>query len=220
MIDFSLVFAAGFLGSVHCVGMCGGFVLSVSAAPSRTVSLTRQMLYFIGKTLTYTVLGAAVGLAGATVGSAFAGVQNVISIGAGVVMLIIGLRLLGMLQRFKGIGTLMNWPPFRRAARYFTRKRTRTGALGVGLLNGLLPCGPVYGMLAMAAATGTMVGGALTMFVFGIATIPALSALACIGQSLRPAWHRHLHRISGFMVMVLGCITVLRGTPAMSMFAQ
>jgi len=64
MIDFSLVFAAGFLGSAHCVGMCGGFVLAASAA---------------------------VHLAGTTVGSAFAGVQDAISIGAGALMLMLGL---------------------------------------------------------------------------------------------------------------------------------
>lgn len=218
MIDFSLVFAAGFLGSAHCVGMCGGFVLAVSATPDRGASLTRQVLYFTGKTLTYTVMGAAVGLFGATVGSAFTGVQDAISIVAGAVMLVIGLHLLGVFQRFDGFGPLMNWPPFRRTARYFTRKRTRTGALGVGLLNGLLPCGLVYGMLAMAAATGTMLGGALTMFVFGMATVPALFALAWIGHGLRPAWRHQLHRVSGVIVIVLSCITVLRGTPAMQVF--
>lgn len=218
MIDFSLVFAAGFLGSVHCVGMCGGFVLSVSAAPNRTVSLTRQMLYFIGKTLTYTIMGAAVGLLGATVGSTFAGVQDAISIGAGGVMLVIGLGLTGVIQRLKGVGTLMNWQPFRRAARYVMRKRTQASALGVGLLNGLLPCGMVYGMLAMAAATGTLLGGALTMFVFGIATVPALFMLGVAGHLLRPAWRHRLHQGGGMIIIVLGLITVLRGTPVMRVF--
>lgn len=218
MIDFSLVFVAGFLGSVHCVGMCGGFVLAVSTSPSRTVSLTRQMLYFTGKTLTYTAMGAAVGLFGATVGSTFTGVQDAISIGAGVVMLVLGLRLLGVLRRFKGMGTLMNWPAFRTAARTVMRQHTAAGALGLGLLNGLLPCGLVYSLLAMAAATGTLLGGALTMFVFGIATIPALFTLAWVGHLLRPAWRHRLHWASGAVVMVLGCITVLRGTPAMRIF--
>lgn len=215
MIDFSLVFAAGFLGSAHCVGMCGGFVLAASTAPGRTARLTRQLFYFMGKTLTYTVMGGAVGLAGATVGSAFAGVQNAISIGAGALMFVLGLHLLGAVGLLKGMGTLMNWPPFRAASRYFTRKRTAAGALGLGLLNGLLPCGLVYSLLAMAAATGTMLGGALTMLVFGCATVPALFALAWIGDLLQPAWQHRLHRASGVLVMALGLITVLRGTPAM-----
>lgn len=215
MIDFSLVFAAGFLGSAHCVGMCGGFVLAVSTAPGRTARLTRQVLYFTGKTLIYTVMGAAVGLAGTTIGSAFAGVQDAISIAAGAVMLLLGLHLLGVLGRFKGMGTLMNWPPFRAASRYLMRQDTAVGALGLGLLNGLLPCGLVYSLLAMAAATGSMLGGALTMLVFGGATVPALFALAWIGDLLQPAWQHRLHRASGVLVIALGLITVLRGTPAM-----
>jgi hypothetical protein len=169
----------------------------------------------MGKTLTYTVMGGAVGLAGATVGSAFAGVQNAISIGAGALMFVLGLHLLGAVGLLKGMGTLMNWPPFRAASRYFTRKRTAAGALGLGLLNGLLPCGLVYSLLAMAAATGTMLGGALTMLVFGCATVPALFTLAWVGDLLRPGWQHRLHRASGVLVMALGLITVLRGTPAM-----
>ena len=195
--------------------MCGGFVLTVSTAPGRTARLTRQLLYFVGKTLTYTVMGAAVGLAGATVGSAFAGVQDAISIGAGALMLVLGLHLLGALGRLPAMGALMHWPPFRAASRYLTQTRSAAGALGLGLLNGLLPCGLVYSLLAMAAATGTMLGGALTMLVFGSATVPALFALAWVGDLLQPAWQHRLHRASGVLVMALGLITVLRGTPAM-----
>ncbi len=215
MIDFALVFAAGFLGSTHCVGMCGGFVLAASTAPARTARRLQQLLYFVGKTLTYTVMGAAVGLAGATLGSAFAGVQSAISIGAGALMLVLGLHLLGALGRIKGIGTLMNWTPFRAASRYLTQKRSAAGALGLGLLNGLLPCGLVYSLLAMAAASGTMLGGALTMLVFGCATVPALFAVALARDLLRPSWRARLHHASGVFVIGLGVLTVLRGTPAM-----
>ncbi|PEN12216.1 hypothetical protein CRI94_14345 [Longibacter salinarum] len=215
MIDVSLVFAAGFLGSAHCVGMCGGFILAASTAHGRGVRLTRQLMYFTGKTLTYTIMGAAVGFAGATVGSAFSGIQDAISIGAGAVMLILGLHLLGVLRHLKGIGTLMNWRPFRAASRYLMQQRSAVGALGLGLLNGLLPCGLVYSLLAMAAATGTMFGGALTMLVFGVATVPALFALAWIGDLLQPVWQHWLHQASGILVVALGLITVLRGTPAM-----
>jgi hypothetical protein len=215
MIDVSLVFVAGLLGSAHCVGMCGGFALAAGTTSDRSASLIRQALYFTGKTLTYTIMGATVGLVGATLGATVAGVQDVVSIVAGVVMLVLGLHLLGVLRRLKGMGTLMHWPPFRKAARTVMQRRTATGALGLGLLNGLLPCGLVYGMLAMAAATGTAVGGALTMFVFGVATIPALFALAWIGHLLRPAWRHRLHQTSGVVVVLLGLITVLRGTPAM-----
>lgn len=218
MLDLPLIFAAGLLGGAHCVGMCGGFVLALGTTSERGASLVHQACYFIGKTLTYTVMGAAVGLVGSTVGAHLASVQDAISIAAGGVMLVIGLGLVGALRRVGGFGVLMNRPRFRRAVRYFTRKRTRAGALGVGLMNGLLPCGMVYGMLAMAAASGTLLGGALTMFVFGIATVPALLVLGLAGHLIRPAWRHRIHRASGAIVLLLGLITVLRATPAMHLF--
>ena len=97
-------------------------------------------------------------------------------------------------------------------------QRSHVGTFGLGLVNGLLPCGLVYGLLVKAASTGTVAGGALTMAVFGLSTIPALYLLALTGYLMRPAWRTRLNLVSGVLVIVLGLVTIVRGTPAMDLF--
>ncbi len=214
MNDLYLVFVAGLLGSAHCIGMCGGFVLAIHTSRDGSRMLLHQVLYFGGKALTYTLMGAVAGLAGAAIVNT-AGIRSSLSILAGVLMVLIGLGLVGVIDRIRGFDRLTSFPGFKQAMAYFLKKRTPTGTLGLGLLNGLLPCGLVYGLLAKAAATGTIAGGALTMAVFGLATVPALFVLGMTGHLLRPAWRTRLNLAGGVLVILMGVLTIVRGTPAM-----
>lgn len=215
MNDLVLVFAAGLLGSVHCIGMCGAFVLAISQARDASAGLAHQAVYFLGKALTYTVLGAVVGLLGAALTMGMTTFQRGLSLVAGVVMILIGLGLLGVLDQIPRFRSLSGWKPLQSAMGYFLRDRRLAGSLGLGLLNGLLPCGLVYGMLAKAASTGSPFEGGLTMLVFGLATVPALLALGLTGHLLRPIWRARLNTIAGVVVVLLGLLTAMRGTPLM-----
>ncbi|ARA92507.1 hypothetical protein AWN76_004535 [Rhodothermaceae bacterium RA] len=213
-VDYTLIFLAGLLGSAHCVGMCGGFALAIANAQDRAAGLhLHQLAYYTGKTLTYALLGAVVGGIGAVLGATMTAVQNGLSLFAGLVMILIGLGLMGVLRRFEGTGVLAKLPGLQRGMALFMRRHTVGGTFGLGLLNGLLPCGLVYGLLARAAATGSVTAGALTMAVFGVATIPALYVLALSGFLMQPLWRSRLNVVSGLVVILLGIITVLRGTP-------
>ncbi len=65
MIELPLVLVGGLLGSAHCVGMCGGFVLTLgSVAPSWRANLARQLSFGAGRLFTYIALGAAAGYGG------------------------------------------------------------------------------------------------------------------------------------------------------------
>lgn len=218
MTDLSLVFLIGLLGSAHCIGMCGGFVLAISQMHGRAASLqVHQALYYLGKTATYAVLGAVAGGLGAAFGSVVTGLQDVLSIALGVLLVGIGLGIVGVLRRFGGSGRLARLNVVASALSFFLRKRSHAGTFGLGLVNGLLPCGLVYGLLVKAAATGTVLGGALTMAVFGAATIPALYLLALTGFLMQPVWRARLNLVSGVLVILLGLVTIVRGTPAMEM---
>ena len=61
------------------------------------------------------------------------------------------------------------------------RRKSKLASFGVGIMNGLLPCGLVYAALALATASGNVFAGALHMGVFGLATIPALVIVASAG---------------------------------------
>ncbi len=220
MNDLVLVFGAGLLGSVHCIGMCGAFVLAISQARDAGSAVGHQMVYFLGKAITYAVLGALVGLLGAALTQGVTAFQRGLSLVAGVVMVFIGLGLLGLLGRFGKLTTSGSFRPLQSAMGYFLKDRRLVGSFGLGLLNGLLPCGLVYGILAKAASTGSVVGGAVTMFVFGIATVPALLALGMTGHLLRPVWRARLNTAAGIVVIVLGLLTFLRGTPWIGPFMR
>ncbi len=221
MTDLVAVFLIGLLGSAHCVGMCGGFVLAVAQGHrGARGAQVHQVLYFLGKTLTYALFGAVAGGLGHVIGAVFSGVQNALSIVLGLFLVGIGLGLLGMLRRFEGPRFMARFNKLPAVIGGLLKRRTHAATFGLGMVNGLLPCGLVYGVLALAAATGGPLRGALTMAVFGVATIPALYLLAMASFLMRPAWRMRLNQISGVLVVLLGLITILRGTPAIDPIMQ
>lgn len=219
MPDLIAVLIIGLLGSAHCVGMCGGFVLALSQVKGQTRRLqAHQALYYLGKTATYAALGALVGGFGNVLMNLFSGMQQVLSIGLGVFLVVVGLGLIGVWKRFVGPRFMARWKPLSAAIGKVLQRRSHSASFGLGLLNGLLPCGLVYGVLAVAAASGTPLRGTVVMAVFGLSTIPALYLLAGTGFLMRPLWRKRVSVISGVLVVVLGIITIARGTPVMQVF--
>ncbi len=197
-------------GALHCVGMCGG--LAVVAARS---TLTR-IPYVLGKSLTYALLGAAAGLAGAFVAE-FMPYQRALTFIAGSALILAGLVWLGWtrIQRtaspsagnvFARLSASLSAVSGRILA---TEHRLR--AFGFGVANGFFPCGLVYGALAIALATSGMWNGALVMGVFGLATAPALLLsswlIGRVGTRARARWQP----VAGAALLVMGAITIWRG---------
>ncbi len=209
----------GFVGSIHCVGMCGGFALALAqTSGDKRDFLIRQVFYYFGKTTTYMMLGVIAGGFGALIGALFSNVQQVLSIALGVVMIGVGLGLLGWLGGLKYGGKLALWKPLttmmgRLMGQNASGNQSAGASYALGLLNGLLPCGLVYGALAIAAVSGNALMGALYMGVFGLSTIPALFALASAGALMKPVWRSRLNQVSGIIVIVLGLVTIFRGLP-------
>ena len=212
-----VAFVFGFAGSLHCVGMCGPLVL-LMAQDQHTAALfsLRQGLYYLGKTGAYALLGAVVGVLGAGLGGLFAGMQDALSIMFGLVLVMMGIGLVRNARWLDGGGALARLPGLRTAMAFCMRRRSPVSTLGLGFLNGFLPCGLVYAALTMATASGSVVGGALTMTAFGLATIPALFAVAISGYLVRPARRARLSKTAGVIAVVAGAVTVLRTTPWMS----
>lgn len=214
MAEYALVFTIGLLGSVHCLGMCGGFVLAISGTARNARQLhLRQLAYFGGKTLTYILLGAVAGAAGAALGSLFTGFQSALSIAVGLLLIGIGVGLLGFSYRIPALDRVLQ---LHRLQQWVTRLLGRgslSAVFGLGLVNGLLPCGLVYAMVATAVASGSALAGAATMAVFGLATVPALYGLGLVQSLMRARWRARLNLAGGVLVILLGLMTVVRGTP-------
>ncbi len=218
MLDLPVVFLIGLLGSAHCVGMCGGFVALLGhTADSARSARRRQAAYFLGKTATYAALGALAGWAGSAAVTV-PGAQGALSVALGLVLVAVGLGLCGVAQRLPGAGRVGAWAAVRLgpAVRRLVQRDRAEALFGLGALNGLLPCGLVYGMLAKAATVGSAAGGALTLAAFGAGTVPALALAGAAGALLPAARRLWLQRAGGVLVVALGLVTVARAALALA----
>lgn len=215
MIELPMVFLGGLLGSAHCVGMCGGFALGIGlGAPTVMSNLRRQLTYTSGRIFTYAFLGVIVGYAGSRVVSAVAWVntQAVLSLLAGFLLAGIGLISLGVIpRRFRpvspGVGACL-------AGSFvgpFLRSRRLSDILLAGVFTGFLPCGLVYGYLALAGSSASLTQGLVTMVAFGAGTAPLMVLAGVGGSLLSHAARRNILRVSAVCVLLTGLIAIARG---------
>lgn len=218
METYLLLFAAGFIGSLHCVGMCGGIVSTYSlcmerAGAGRGRGIVAQVLYNIGRIATYAGMGVVAGLLGQSITGFghWQGVARGLAFVAGIVMVIIGLGYLGLFPKLlarEASGGLS--ATFRRLAGLMTRPGPLMG-LPIGLGMGFLPCGLVYAMLIKAAGTGSAVEGGLVMLSFGLGTVPALFLVGTSFQKLSQKFRGGALKAAAVAVILVGIFTIWRG---------
>ena len=183
---YLLILLAGLAGSMHCVGMCGGFACILGRdGRGRLATLARHLLYNLGRVTSYCFMGVCVGYLGLllvghggddTWGSL---AQRTLALLSGTLMLYIGLQFLGAMPRPAGPLAGFDW--LASGLRQLTQS-TRPGApLALGVLNGFLPCPLIYAFLAQAAGSGGPLSGLLIMATFGLGTFPAMLAMGGIG---------------------------------------
>jgi hypothetical protein len=201
------LFVASLLGSAHCAGMCGGFVAFGAASGASAPS------YHLGRLITYLLLGALAGAAGAGVdwAGSWAGVPRLAAVLAGAAMIVWGAMALGRSFGLR-IAAGPTGSPFKRLLFRIHRDLGRTppllrGAI-LGLSTTLLPCGWLYAFAVTAAGTGSALWGAATMGVFWLGTVPILVALGFGVQRAAGPLRAHLPRIGAVAVMAIGLVTL------------
>lgn len=202
--SFAALFLLGFLTGFHCIGMCGGFVLSYSLSGRN--SLPHHLSYAGGRLLSYTAIGAIFGLIGSAIAFSVE-MRAAAALVAGAFLLLYGLGMLGIIPRFAS--GQIRLPAF---AESLLGKIRRKGPAAIGLLNGLMiACGPLQAMYVFAAATGDALAGASALFAFGLGTLPAMFALGMLGSAIGLNRLRKYVRYSGVLVIFLGMIMVANG---------
>ncbi|MFP4495672.1 MAG: sulfite exporter TauE/SafE family protein [Halochromatium sp.] len=206
----------GLLGGVHCVGMCGGIVATLTAGLPRerrrqmwsqlSSQLPFQLAYNSGRILSYTIAGALMGALGAVALELLPLhlAQRVLYLIAAGFMLALGLYLAGWWQgltRVERLGARL-WRRIEPLGRRFLPVRHWSQALAVGLVWGWLPCGLVYSVLIWSAGSGGPLQGALLMLVFGLGTLPNLLGLGLLaGAAARLSEQRWLRQLAGVTVI-------------------
>lgn len=214
MIELPLIFVAGFLGSSHCIGMCGPFAILLGTAPSSwKTGLLRQLIYSAGRVFTYSVLGATAAFCGVQLESMASQIVNipaVLSFVAGCFLIYQGLLSTGFAGFFK---KQSSGAPCHASGvlRQFLKSSAQTDVFLAGVFTGFLPCGLVYGILGMAGSTRNIGLGMVTMAVFGIGTIPIMVATGFGGKLLSVANRRRILRLAAWCMIVAGVLAVVRG---------
>ncbi len=214
-MEYLLIFIAGIMGSFHCVGMCGAFPLALSSVRKRTTAsgYLSHILYNSGRIVTYVSLGSLFGLFGYVIGETnfIVSGQVVVSLIAGIFMILVGLQIAGILREvtIPGFGYVYRFVS--KAMSYFIKKGDITGGFYLGLFNGFLPCPLVYAFLFTSASTSSPVKGALVMAMLGLGTVPAMFLLGIMSELFSPSLRGNLSRyIPGLIVLIFGIITIVR----------
>jgi sulfite exporter TauE/SafE len=145
---YLLYLSTGFtVGFGHCIGMCGPLVVSFSLNLKERSILVPQLLYHLGRITTYAILGGVVAAAGSftMVAAHLERVQKGVMVFAGILIVLMGFAMAGWLPIARIFGDQTG--PGRWISRGFGKLlkiKSTIVYLPLGLLLGLLPCGPVY----------------------------------------------------------------------------
>ncbi len=200
----------GFIGSLHCIAMCGPLLVSVHRKFPSYQFIPWQVWYHAGRILTYSFLG----LLLSTVGLALslAGIQGAISIALGTVILLYFL-FPGFKKRLKRGSSnvyLISGKMSGLFSRAFHYSYSVSAFLG-GVLNGLLPCGLVYLALSGALTSQGYFEGQVYMVGFGIGTIPGLLILPSLIEKVRNSYPGLSNRIIWIVGTLFGLYLIYRG---------
>ncbi|HEX2430799.1 MAG TPA: sulfite exporter TauE/SafE family protein [Aestuariivirgaceae bacterium] len=218
---YLLLFGAGFLGSFHCMGMCGGFACAVGRDPrGGGATIARHLLYNTGRLSTYCFMGVLAGMLGQIIctpqginlssNSLDLG-QRILAIAAGLLMIAMALQFFGLVPNL-GRGPLgFGGNTFSASLRSLLGTPGPAAPIAIGVFNGFLPCPLVYAFLAQAASTATAPSGFLVMLAFGLGTFPAMLMMGGVGRLLAPVWRRRGVWLAGSCILLLGLVTLGRG---------
>ncbi len=209
-MSYGMLFLVGLLTSLHCIAMCGGINLSQCLVPKSDGTAAPgwkpSLMYNGGRVISYALIGGIVGALGSVIDFS-GGARGIVAILAGGFMVIMGINMLGLVPALKRFHIQM--PSGLRNT--LMGKSGERGPLVVGLLNGLMPCGPLQAMQLYALGTGSMAVGALSMFFFSLGTVPLMFGFGALSTLLSKRFTRNMLRFSAVLVILLGAIMMQRG---------
>ncbi len=211
----SMAFVTGFLGSAHCVGMCGSIVAALALAGRRqNGDFVFHLFYNSGRLMTYTVVGLLVGWLGSALAYTrhAAWLTRSALVVSDLFVIAVGVATLLALPRFN-IMRLESAAPvsfFTGVIRRLAMLPGGLAALSLGLLMGFLPCGFLYAMFLTAAQSASPLAGAGVMLAFGLGTLPALLLFGTAAAWLTRSTRGWMLRVAGGMVIAMGITNLFR----------
>jgi sulfite exporter TauE/SafE len=227
--EYISILIIGLLGGFsHCLGMCGGFVMTYSlnlrssklaASSGKWFNWRAHLLYNCGRIFTYMILGEIFGLLGSTLGIILSikNLQGLLELSAGVIMLIMSFNFAGlwpgwMADSFPGVNI------FKRIIAGLHHRLEPKNMFILGMILGLIPCGLVYAAGAKAVATQSPLGGMMIMLFFGLGTLPALLGLGFSAELITLRRRNKLYRLAAGFLFVFAIMTILRAVDVLGWY--
>jgi len=212
-MGYGMLFLIGVLTSVHCVAMCGGICLSQCAPQkqaggkeSKFMAMRPSLLYNLGRVISYTVIGGIVGAIGGVI--SFSGtMKGIVQILAGVFMVIMGLNMLNVFPWLRKFNPRMP----KVFAKKINEQKQSNSPFYIGMLNGLMPCGPLQAMQLYALSTGSPIKGAISMLLFSMGTVPLMFAFGALSSFLNKKYTAKMLKVSAVLVLILGVFMLNNG---------
>lgn len=205
-------------GFSTCMALIGGLVLGVAAKyaenhPTQTTfQKFRPHLFFnAGRILGFTVFGALIGLLGSALAMSGA-LLGFLTIGVGVVMLMLGLQLTELFPRLtKGLTLPSGIAAKLGISGRKNREYSHKNAFLMGGMTFFLPCGFTQAMQLLAVSTGDPVKAALIMGLFAVGTAPGLLSLGGLASLVKGAFAKRFFRVVGVAVVAMALVNVTNG---------
>ena len=230
------VWLTSLVGSLHCVAMCGPLSVLYARPHAKVyLQLIDHSGYHGARLVAYVLFGAVAGLMGKTLNTTglAAGVENAAGTALGVSLIAWGV--FQLLRRFRTpkraplrimrhggrVNGAKKWISAARHAllAHWLKASSPANAvplrpIAFGISSALLPCGWLYGFVALAAATGTPVRGALLMMAFWLGTVPGLLGLGMTSHWLQGRIKGVFPVVSALLLVGAGAfVLVYRVTP-------
>ena len=201
-MGYLTLFFTGLLTSVHCIAMCGGLNLAQSMGTENIHPVRGSLLYNLGRLTSYTLIGGVLGFIGEKAAITLR-VRGLIGFGAGILMLMMGISMLtgfSVPRKFRiklPVGLIRKLNAFK-----------KYGPFAIGLVNGLMPCGPLQSMQLYAIASGSFLFGAASMFFFCLGTIPLVFLFGATAGILKTTWRQRVLQLGSAMLILIGLSTI------------
>ncbi|OAI18426.1 hypothetical protein A1355_05755 [Methylomonas koyamae] len=210
--DYTLAFAAGFLGSGHCLGMCGALVSGFFMKAGKSRSYWPYLAYQVARITVYATIGMAAATLGVVLISSglFGKIQSVLQITMGLVVIALAMGVLGWIP-WQGSLRLIPLGMLRKGYATANQRGPIVGSIIAGLLNGLMPCMLTFAMAVKATtATSVLEGGAL-MLAFGAGTLPMMLFISVAFGKMSAKLRGFMFKAAAVIMLVMGLNTINNG---------
>ncbi|MCA4899219.1 MAG: sulfite exporter TauE/SafE family protein [Bacteroidota bacterium] len=196
----------GLVGSLHCAGMCSPLLVAVTVRQSQ---LHKKVVYNLGRTITYGILGGLAALFGSLIG--FGHYQQIVSIAFGILLLAIAFGKMGLSPSFAHQFLFKIVGPLKKLFGKALGNHHLPGLFLLGMLNGILPCGLTMLAIGYCFVMPSLQDGMLFMLVFGLGTWPVMLGFTQFIQLILNKINVRLNKVVVGAMVLSGLLLIGRG---------